>query len=227
MYKPLFKYVSKDTEESEKRYFLLDPPEPSRDLEITQLIFHIVRYVRNNKLNRITRQFDIHKFLMIQGVTAEIKAEILSRFSNVILTYKLDPVNQFTDEIKGLISDFIPQDNSIQLEGLQCIEGIKPEDLKFIFSKLIGSGKLHKSVTEINFVATFQAVTLPKGWNPVKWTGSNPELATLVNQLTGETPVPTLVTKYFIPNSKYENVNSRRRNEQIIEMIRIALIKLK
>jgi hypothetical protein len=219
--------VSKDTEESEKRYFLLDPPETSRDLEITQLIFHIVRYVRNNKLNRITRLFDIHKFLMIQGVTAEIKAEILSRFSNLMLTYKLDPVNQFTDEIKGLISDFIPQDNSTQPEGLQCIEGIKPEDLKFIFSKL-KAGKLHKSVTETNFVVTFQAGALPKGWIPVKWTGSNPELATLINQLTGLQPVPLLVNKYFIPDTKYDSQKTNKiDNKPIIEMIRIALLKLK
>jgi len=115
-------------------------------------------------------------------------------------------------------------DNGTQPEGLQCIKRIKLEDLKFIFSKLTESGMLDKSVTEANFVTTFQAGALPDGWKPNKWKGSNPELATLVNQLTELRPLPSLVNQYFKPATIFDSQKTRDiNNKRIIELVAAAL----
>ncbi|MFH1118209.1 MAG: hypothetical protein V1775_00190 [Bacteroidota bacterium] len=133
---------------------------------------------------------------------------------------QLDVLSKFVDE--HTVS--LQKDNSTPPEGLQCIEGIKPEDLKFIYAKLMGSGRLHKSVTVTNFVTTFQAGALPVDWKPIKWTGKNPELATLVNQLTGLRPIPSIVKPLFQTETEYENVNSSRiNNKPIIELVAAAL----
>lgn len=115
-------------------------------------------------------------------------------------------------------------DNGTQPEGLQCIDGINLKDLKFIFSKLMEVRRLDKSVTEANFVATFQPGALPGGWKQIKWLGSNPELATLVNQLTGLKPVPSLVNKYFKPAKIFDSQKTKDiNNKLIIELVAGAL----
>lgn len=107
-------------------------------------------------------------------------------------------------------------------EGIKCKDNIKPEDLKFIFTKL--EGKFHKSVTETNFVSTFQEGTLPDNWQRLNWIGKNPELATLFNQLTGIKPIPSIVTKYFRTDKKYTNTSVQRiNNEYIIQLVTAAL----
>lgn len=114
--------------------------------------------------------------------------------------------------------------NGTQPKGIQCIKRIKLEDLKFIFSKLTESGMLDKSVTEANFVTTFQAGALPDGWKPNKWKGSNPELATLVNQLTELRPLPSLVNQYFKPATIFDSQKTRDiNNKRIIELVAAAL----
>lgn len=116
----------------------------------------------------------------------------------------------------------ITETNS-QLAGLPCKDTIKEEDLKFIFNKLFK--KPHKSVNETNFIKTFQAESLPDNWQRLKWTGSNPELATMVYMLTGEKPVPSMVTKYFEPKFKYTNASSKRTNNERVTKIITAALK--
>lgn len=100
--------------------------------------------------------------------------------------------------------------SSTQPEGLPCL--YTPDKLKILFAKLKDAGNLiDKSVTEKNFVATFQAGTLPDGWQKLKWIGSNPELATLVFLLTDrKTPTESIVNRYFNPQSGEYKSNSHR-----------------
>jgi hypothetical protein len=107
-------------------------------------------------------------------------------------------------------------------EGLKCKDNIKPDDLKFIFTKL--EGKFHKSVTASDFVNTFQVGALPDGWQRLRWIGSNPELATLFYLLTGIKPIPSIVTKYFRTDKEYTNTSGGRTNNRfIINLITAAL----
>jgi hypothetical protein len=108
-------------------------------------------------------------------------------------------------------------------EGLKCKDNIKPNDLKFIFTRL--EGRFHKSVTETNFVNTFQVGVLPDGWQPVQWIGNNPELATLFYLLTGIKPIPSIVTKYFNPESTYTNTSAQRINNKLIINLVTAALK--
>jgi hypothetical protein len=103
---------------------------------------------------------------------------------------------------------------STQQKGLQCKPEFTEVDLKFIFTKL--DGILHKSVIEADFVAAFQAGTLTK---KIHWTGSNPELATLVNQLTGSRPIPSIVNPIFKTKLKYDNNSSSRTDNKVIIQI--------
>lgn len=94
-------------------------------------------------------------------------------------------------------------ESSTQPEGLQCIDNIKTEDLKFIFSKL--KGMLHKSVIESDFVNAFQAGALPIGWKRINWTGSKKMLSTLVWKLTGEKPRPIEINRIFIVKPAFDS----------------------
>ena len=146
-----------------------------------------------------------------------ICCDLWDYFSEPIKDHRKEAILQWADKIST-------QKDSTQPEGLQCIEGIKNEDLKFIFSKLIKSSRLHKSVTESNFVSTFQAGALPVDWKPNKWIGNNTELATLINQLTGLRPMPSIVKPLFQTNKEYENVSSSRiTHPQIMEVVVAAL----
>lgn len=107
-----------------------------------------------------------------------------------------------------------------QLKGLHCLKKYETIDLKFIYSKLMELNKLHKSVNETIFVGAFQGAILPE---KIKWKGSNPELATLVHELTNETPEPLLIKNLFITATEYDSQSTKRINKKIINMIKSAL----
>ncbi|MEI6579214.1 MAG: hypothetical protein WCN92_07080 [Eubacteriales bacterium] len=112
-------------------------------------------------------------------------------------------------------------DESAKLKGLQCLDKYKTVDLQFIYSKLMKLGKLHQSVNETNFVGAFQGATLPE---KIHWKGSNPQLATLVYILTGETPEPLLINKLFKTVKEYDSQSTKRIVNKIIkELINAAL----
>jgi hypothetical protein len=128
--------------------------------------------------------------------------------------------------LKGLkgIRDFgekLPLPSIGSVNGLNCLEKFKEVDLKFIHSKLIEFRKLNRSVTQTNFVGAFQGAILP---GKIKWIGNNTELATLVHELTGETPEPLLINSLFETKTKYDSVSTNRINHpNIIEMVKVAL----
>lgn len=115
-------------------------------------------------------------------------------------------LNEINNWIEGVSHK---QETSTKPEGIKCIEGINPVDLKFIFSKLMENGKLHKSVTETNFIATFQGGALPYGWMPLDWKGNNTELARLFYLLIGEKGKPALVNSLFIAK-RYDSTQAKR-----------------
>jgi len=55
-----------------------------------------------------------------------------------------------------------------------------------------------------DYIKLFQDENL-YGWKPIKWKGSNPELATLILKLTGKDPKPSLANRYFEPDCKYDS----------------------
>jgi len=108
--------------------------------------------------------------------------------------------------LKGMLKTEIlpPQQN----ERTEKIIGLKSEDLPERLGKIFDS--LNKDKPRIDpkrkadFVSIFQGDEL-KNWKPVEWTGSNPELATLVHILAGIEPEPSTVTTYFDPIKKYDS----------------------
>ncbi|MDP3643139.1 MAG: hypothetical protein Q8S54_08110 [Bacteroidota bacterium] len=86
---------------------------------------------------------------------------------------------------------------------------------------------LNKGKTRIDpnrkadFIKLFMDANFSK-WKPIKWTGSNPELATMVFKLTGSDPKPSLVNKYFDPKSTYDSHSyiGRIENHAIKQIIK-------
>ncbi len=118
--------------------------------------------------------------------------------------------NTLSDAIRQkLIIDYCtdelyPKQESTQPEGLPCL--YTTDKLKILFKKLMDAGNLiDKSVTETNFVATFQGGALPDGWKKIKWIGSKKKLSTFVWKLTREKPEPLDVKRIFIVKVAFDS----------------------
>ena len=143
------------------------------------------------------------------------------RRNSIILTRK-DVIDLFRDWKKYMKENY-GEIGSFKQEGLKCLPHYTLDKLKVIFHKLMDVGMLlDKSVTETNFIATFQTGDLPDDWKRIRWIGTNPKLATLVLLLTGEDPTESIVNRYFDPqNGKYKS-NSHRRRSNDLQIKRIV-----
>ena len=106
-YKPLFKYQTQLMQNPDKMYYLTPPHDAERTKEIKQLILHIHNRVNDEAKGRLTYHFDIHKFLTIQGVTADLKAEILAEVRNTLMFFPIDKRADI-EQIRAIINDYQP-----------------------------------------------------------------------------------------------------------------------
>lgn len=106
-YKPLFKYQPPLMREPDKLYYLKLPHEAERTKEIKQFILHIHNRINEEVKGLTPYHFDIHKFLSIQGITADLKAEILAEVHNTLIWFPPDK-RQDIEQIKAIINDYQP-----------------------------------------------------------------------------------------------------------------------
>lgn len=106
-YKPLFKYRTLRMKEPDKLYYLEPPHETERTKEIKQCILHIHNRVRAEEKGRALYHFDIHQFLSVQGITADLKAEILAEVRNTLRFFPEDK-RADTEQIRAIINDYQP-----------------------------------------------------------------------------------------------------------------------
>jgi hypothetical protein len=124
--------------------------------------------------------------------------------SKFIQKYQVDFLQNLIDKLES--DNRINTNIIIHPKGIKCLSQFTPDKLKVIFSKLMDAGNLiDKSVTETNFVSTFQAGTLPKGWKKIKWDSSKKKLSTFVWKLTGKKPKPSDINRIFVVNSAFDS----------------------
>lgn len=136
-------------------------------------------------------------------------------FYNHILKIK-DAISEAEQMVKNetaktLISE--PQ----QSGGTEKIIGLEseylPERLGNIFDSLNKDKQRIDPKRKADFISIFQGTEL-ENWKPVKWTGSNPELATLIFKLTEIEPIPSIVNTFFDPKNTYDShSHGGKRNE--------------
>ena len=91
------------------------------------------------------------------------------------------------------------------------------DNLTKLFDGFNKSKKRIDNDRKADFIKLFQDENLVD-WKPIEWEGSNPELATLIFKLTGQSPVPLKVNRYFKTKYKYDTNNQsgkRKENAQI------------
>lgn len=106
-YKPLFKYQTPLMQNPDKMYYLTPPHETERTKEIKQCILHIHNRVRAEEKGRALYHFDIHQFLSVQGITADLKAEILAEVRNTLRFFPEDKRADI-EQIRAIINDYQP-----------------------------------------------------------------------------------------------------------------------
>lgn len=115
---------------------------------------------------------------------------------------------------------------SQQNDGLEVLTGFKTKYNQAPLGKIfdgLNNEKLRISPKRrADFINLFQGKEL-NNWKRIKWTGSNPELATLIFKLTGKDPKPALVNNYFDPKNNYDSNShggARTENHVIKQIIK-------
>lgn len=182
-------------------YYLTEPPEPTRSGEIKILMAHCI-----NEMNRKTGYvFDIREYFNIHSITPELIPELKQAIIEIRQLINKESYEKHVPLIKEWLDNWKEVKEGTQPKGLQCLPEFTVDRLKVIHSKLI-KGKLLKC-SEEDFLKTFQAGTFD--CLPLDWTGTNPELATLILRLTGINPTPSIVNLYFKPKKAYDSHSKR------------------
>ncbi|MEI7527023.1 MAG: hypothetical protein WCJ95_21925 [Mariniphaga sp.] len=88
------------------------------------------------------------------------------------------------------------------------------------FDELNQSKKRIDKERKTDFIQLFRNENLC-GWDPIKWEGSNPELATLIYKMVGKTPEPAIVNRYFNPKKEYDthSHSGKRKENHVITTV--------
>lgn len=114
------------------------------------------------------------------------------------------------DDKQQKITESEPKNNELKTDYLA-------DNLTKLFDGLNESKKRIDNDRKADFIKLFQDKYLTD-WKHIEWEGSNPELATLIFKLTGQSPVPLKVKRYFKTKCKYDTNNQsgkRKENAQI------------
>ena len=214
-YKRVLKYESDCKDQDYKMYYLFEQRVISLENEIGGLIHRIYQKVKAEQEGRGMYHFNVHEFLKIQSVNSSLKYEILRLLTVTLSIYPIDMQNLYKPLIKELIESFKTGD---QLTGMKRKDVFGDTFMNNLLTELVKGGML-KQKDKTGFLKAFNPDAV-FDCDPVQWTGSNPELATMIKELTGKDPIPSLVNKYFDPKFNYSsNSKGERTNNQKIKKI--------
>lgn len=106
--------------------------------------------------------------------------------------------------------------NNNQLKGMKTKDVFSEAAIRTLSGTLINNTNLMQKDKQ-EFLSVFNPNAVCKR---VQWKGSNPELATMIHDLTGIDPIPSLVNKYFITKTTYDSHSKRTDNRKMINIIK-------
>jgi len=161
---------------------------------------------------------EIKPFLNYHHENAVNKTELINFIKYDIWELFIPPLilsAQRESIIKEWIENIKTKDQS---KGMKLKEIYSQNSLKLFTTDLVNCRSI-KNTDNKNFLSVFNHEAVFSGI-PVKWNGSNPELATLIFRLTGKDPIPSLVNLYFDPINKYDSNSKRIKNDKIKQLIK-------